>query len=247
MATTTASIRFDVIRPDQPRLSLRERIYRRWDAFLQAIDVFAPCGLSLCGSGVQWDLVDRERAFAREVNEEHGYVYDRGHIDSLSVLIRDHEQEFGYRLDPAPAQRPAAQPQPPAMSSIVPTSVGLGQVGARGLVPVPVRARRRRCHVSAPIVAKLVAAVRSEIGAMCLRCRHQNIDDVRDRCSANYQAAQWTALRIMKDRKMHPEQIQLYLNPTLVSYFYAEQFSHGFGGYWGDLGGDRPPSRLAEP
>ncbi len=255
MATIFASVRYDVLTPDQRALTLRERVLKAWDKFKQSIDVFACCGLTLCGSGIQWDIVDRERRFARDVAEEHGYIYDNGHLDSLTVLISEHEREYGYRLDPNLAattvvQQPVATPVIPS-SALVPSrngvGVGLGVAGRTGLVPLPVVARRRRCHVSPPIVAKLVASMRAEVGFMCLSCSHRNIEHLIANCNANYQAAQWTALRIMKDRKMHPEQCQLYLKPTLTHYFMAEQFSHGFGGYVGDLGGPRPPSRLVEP
>lgn len=252
MAAIFGNLRYDVLSPDQRVLTFKERVLKRWDQFLQAIDVFACCGLSLCGSGVQWDIVDRERRFARDVAEEHGYIYDNGHLDSLTVLIREHESSFGYRLDPPSAVTPVVRQ--PSVPVVPPTAlvavgnvagVGSGVAGRTGLVAVNVQ-RRRRCHVAAPIVAKLVAEMRAEIGFMCQRCSHPTVDHLLEHCNANYQAAQWTALRIMKDRKMHPEQCQLYLKPTLIHYFSAEQFSHGFGGYTGNLGGVRPPSRMAE-
>lgn len=99
--------------------------------------------------------------------------------------------------------------------------------------------RRRNAVVSAPIVSKVVADMRAEIGMCCLSCDHANIEEVRIQCPANYQAAQWTALRLMKDRKLHTEHVQLYLLPCLVAYFNRVQFADGLGGYRGGLGGRR--------
>lgn len=113
---------------------------------------------------------------------------------------------------------------------------------ARGCVLAgPARAgrrelRRKKAVVSAPIVSKVVADMRAEIGMCCLSCNHANIDAVRADCPANYQAAQWTALRIMKDRRLHKEHIQLYLIPCLVAYFSQIHFADGLGGYQGRLG-----------
>lgn len=265
--------RFDVVGPDQPVIALSERIHRWFDTILQRIDLFASCGLSLCGSRVQWDLVDRERAFQRAVNEEHGFIYGDGVVDSLSHLISDHYADFSYHIAPpltpsnaatavSSVSSPSSQnsgrnaalmralvgvsrphpspPMPPPPSG--PTGPVPSPTGRTGLVPL-VRRRRHRCHVSPPIVAKLVAAMRAEIGSMCLACKHKSIVDLRSKCSANYQAAQWTLLRLMKDRKLHPEQIQLYLEPCLIAYFYKGQYSDGCGGYLGELGGERPPQR----
>lgn len=96
--------------------------------------------------------------------------------------------------------------------------------------------RRKQAVVSAPIVSKVVAEMRAEIGVCCSQCGHADIESVRRDCQANYQAAQWTCLRIMKDRGLHAEHVQLYLLPCLVAYFHRIQFADGLGGYTGSLG-----------
>lgn len=96
--------------------------------------------------------------------------------------------------------------------------------------------RRKQAVVSAPIVSKVVAEMRAEVGVCCASCDHADIAAVRRDCPANYQAAQWTCLRIMKDRGLHAEHVQLYLLPCLVAYFHRIQFADGLGGYTGSLG-----------
>ncbi len=99
--------------------------------------------------------------------------------------------------------------------------------------------RRQRAVVSAPIVAKIVAEVREQLGNVCLGCRHESIAEVIRDCKPNYSSVQWTVLRIMKERKLHAAQIQLYLDPVLVAYFRNVQYADGTGGYRGFLGSER--------
>lgn len=215
--------------------------------------------LACCGSGTDWDCVDRERAFRRNVELERGMVYGDGNASNLELALRYHRTEVGYSLtadEPIDASSPAEEvgvegPQPPVAIIVASAEEVQHELAGEVLaMATPVdepsspsnqrntrwrNLRRQRFALSPGIVVALADELVVKVGRMCSTCDHVTIDEVRHLCPANYRAAEFAYLNIAATHGLHPQHVRLYLEPTLMEYFADRGSGIGYGGYQGLL------------
>jgi hypothetical protein len=247
------------VAPGQRQLSWTEQLKEYYDRKLCGISDWMVChglsALACCGSGTDWECVDRERGFCRSVELERGVVYGDGDTSNLELALRYHRTEVGYALrestsaDIADPNEDGEDEGPlPPMAIVVATANQVQHELASETLAMatPVNPsnqrntrwrnlRRQRFALSPGIVVALADELTVKVGRMCATCKHHTISEVQHLCPANYRAAEFAYLNIAATHGLHPQHVRLYLEPTLMEYFSDRGSGVGFGGYQGLL------------